>query len=163
MVGDFIVVDDLAGTVEHIGLKTTRVRALSGEQLVFANSDLLRSRLHNYKHLTERRVVISFGVPLQTAADALEAIPLMVREAVEAQPKTRFDRAHLKGFGASSLDFELVYYLLDPEYNTHMDAQQRILLTLLRRFEQQGIALALPARAVHVHRVRAPVEARREG
>ncbi len=153
VVGDFIVVDSLAGTVEHIGLKTTRVRSLSGEQIVFSNGDLLRSRLHNYKHLAERRVVLSFGVLYQTTAEQLAAIPGMVREAVEATPRTRFDRAHLKSFAASSLDFEVVYYALDPDYTVHMDAQQEILLTIFRRFDERGIGFAYPTQTVYVQRV----------
>lgn len=155
VVGDFIVVDALAGTVEHVGLKTTRVRALSGEQLVFSNADLLRSRLHNYKHLVERRVVLAFGVLYQTTAEQLEAIPAMVREAVEATTRARFDRSHLKAFGASSLDFETVYFVLDPDYAVHMDVQQSVILALIRRFEAAGIGFAFPTQTLYVQRVRA--------
>ncbi len=150
VVGDFIVVDSLAGTVEHIGLKTTRVRALSGEQLVFSNGDLLRSRLHNYKHLVERRVVLAFGVVYETAADTLAAIPDMVAEAVRAESNARFDRAHFKALGASSLDFEAVYYVLDAEYAVHMDVQQRVLLALVRRFEAEGVEFAFPTQTVYL-------------
>ncbi len=156
VVGDFIVVDDLAGTVEHIGLKTTRVRALSGELLVFSNGDLLRSRLHNYKHLSERRVVLSFGVLYQTTAAQLAAIPAMVREAVEAQSRTRFDRAHLKGFGASSLDFEGVYFVLDADYNVHMDIQQQVMLALIRRFEDADVGFAYPTQTLYLRREDGP-------
>lgn len=152
VVGDFIVVDTLAGTVEHVGLKTTRVRALSGEQLVFSNADLLRSRLHNYKHLVERRVVLAFGVLYQTTAEQLEAIPAMVREAVEDTARARFDRSHLKAFGASSLDFETVYFVLDPDYAVHMDVQQAVILALIRRFEAAGIGIAFPTQTLYVQR-----------
>lgn len=162
VVGDFIVVDSLAGTVEHIGLKTTRVRALTGEMLVLSNGDLLRSRLHNFKHLVERRIVLGFGVLYQTTADQLEAIPAMVREAVEATGKARFDRSHLKSFGASSLDFETVYYVLDPDYAVHMNVQQQVMLTLIRRFEASGIGFAYPTQTLYVQQLPAPtpVEAR---
>jgi small-conductance mechanosensitive channel len=152
VVGDFIVVDSLAGTVEHIGMKTTRVRALSGEQLVFSNGDLLRSRLHNYKHLVERRIVQNFGVLYQTPADQLAAIPDMVREAVDGESLARFDRAHFKGLGASSLDFEFVYYVLDADYAKHMDVQQRILLAIIRRFEAADIGFAFPTQTIYLQR-----------
>ena len=142
VIGDAITVDTLTGTVESIGLKTTRLRAVSGEQLVFANSDLLKSRIRNWKRLAERRVVLTFGVPYDTPPDAVERIPGMVRSLVEAQELTRFDRAHFKGFGASSLDFEAVYWILTPDYGIYMDRQQAINLGLLRAFEGAGIDFA---------------------
>lgn len=150
VIGDFIVVDDTAGTVEYVGLKTTRVRALSGEQVVFANADLLKSRIHNYKRLYERRVLFGFGVLYQTPPEQLAAVPAMVREIVAAQDGARFDRAHFKGFGDSSLDFEVVYFVLSPEYNRYMDIQQAINLELLRQFGASGIGFAFPTRTVHV-------------
>jgi small-conductance mechanosensitive channel len=158
--GDFIIVDDLLGTVEHIGLKTTRVRALSGEQLVFANSDLLKSRIRNYKRMMERRAVFSLGVTYQTPREALARIPTMVREAVEAQPDTRFDRAHFKEFGGSSLNFEVVYYVLVPDFNIYMDRQQAINLEIFRRFEEEGIDFAYPTQTLFLARERKEAGAR---
>ncbi|HSH45786.1 MAG TPA: mechanosensitive ion channel family protein [Longimicrobiales bacterium] len=152
VVGDFIVVGDLSGNVEHIGLKTTRVRSLSGEELVFSNNDLLSSRIHNYKKLRERRIVFAFGLVYQTSRELLEQIPDVVKEAVEAVENTRFDRAHLKSFGASSLDFEVVYYMLVPEYNAYMDAQQAINLILFSRFEELGAEFAYPTQTLFVTR-----------
>jgi small-conductance mechanosensitive channel len=148
--GDFIVVGDLMGTVEHVGLKTTRVRSLSGEQLVFSNSDLLGSRIRNFKRMQERRVLFSLGVVYQTPRRMLERIPEMIREAVEAQPDTRFDRAHFKAFGASSLDFEVVYYVGSPDFNLYMDRQQAINLEIVRRFEEDGIEFAYPTQTLFV-------------
>jgi small-conductance mechanosensitive channel len=142
VLGDAITVDTLTGTVESIGLKTTRLRAVSGEQLIFANSDLLKSRIRNWKRLAERRVVLSFGVPYDTPPDIVERIPGMVRALVEAQDLTRFERAHLKGLGASSLDFEAVYWILTPDYGIYMDRQQAVDLGLLRAFERAGIDFA---------------------
>jgi small-conductance mechanosensitive channel len=142
VLGDAITVDTLSGTVESIGLKTTRLRAVSGEQLVFANSDLLKSRIHNWKRLAERRVLLTFGVPYDTPPDVVERIPGMVRALVEAQELTRFERAHFKGFGASSLDFEAVYWILTPDYRLYMDRQQAVDLGLLRAFEREGIDFA---------------------
>ena len=148
--GDFIIVGDLLGTVSHVGLKTTRVTSLSGEQLVFSNSDLLSSRIRNYKRMQERRVVFSFGVLYQTAVRELEEIPALVRRIVEDTENTRFDRAHFKEFGDSAYVFEVVYYVLQPDYNLYMDCQQRINLELCRAFEERGIEFAYPTRTLHV-------------
>ena len=118
MLGDFIVVGSEMGKVEYIGLKTTRLRSLSGEQLVFSNTDLLKSRIHNYKRMSERRVLFTVGVEYDTPADKVAAIPAMLRAAVEAQEPVRFDRAHFARFGDSALIFEVVYYVLAADYNT---------------------------------------------
>ncbi|NIP81687.1 MAG: mechanosensitive ion channel [Gemmatimonadetes bacterium] len=150
VIGDFIIVGDMMGTVEHIGLKTTRIRSLSGEQLVFSNNDLLSSRIRNYKRMEERRALFRFGVVYQTPREQLEGIPDLVREAVEARDNTRFDRAHFAGFGDSSLDFEVVYYMLVPDYNAYMDTQQAINLELFGRFEELGIDFAYPSRTVYL-------------
>jgi small-conductance mechanosensitive channel len=155
VIGDFIVLDTFAGTVEHIGLKTTRVRSLSGEQLVFANNDLLASRIRNYKRMTERRALFGFGVVYQTGAEQLEAIPAIVQEIIESVPGTRFDRAHFKSYGDSSLDFEVVYHVLNPDYNAFMDAQQAVNLALFRRFEADGIEFAYPTRTLYVQQATA--------
>jgi len=152
--GDFIIVDTHLGTVEHIGLKTTRLRSLSGEQIVFANRDLLSSRVHNYKRMFERRVVFSLGVTYQTPVEKLEAIPPMIRAAVEAQEQTRFDRAHFKSYGDFALVFEVVYYVKNPDYNIYMDIQQAINLTLFRRFQEQGIEFAYPTQTLYLNRPR---------
>jgi small-conductance mechanosensitive channel len=148
LVGDFIIVGDLMGTVEHIGLKTTRVRSLTGEQLVFANSDLLSSRIRNFKRMAERRVLFTVGVTYQTPADQLAAIPGMLKEIVTAEEGVRFDRAHFRSCDDSALTFEIVYYVLDPDYNRYMDIQQRINLALVRRFEQENISFAYPTQTV---------------
>jgi small-conductance mechanosensitive channel len=150
-VGDFIIVGDLLGTVEHIGMKTTRVRSLSGEQLIFGNTDLLGSRIRNFKRMKERRVVFSFGVVYGTPADRMEQIPGWVREAVESQSPVRFDRAHFKEYGESALQFEVVYYVLVSDYTRYMDIQQAINLQILRTFEEHGVAFAYPTRTIHVH------------
>ncbi len=150
VVGDFIIVGDHMGTVEHIGLKTTRVRSLSGEQLVFSNNDLLSSRIRNYKRMQERRIVFSFGLLYQTTREQLEAVPGIVRDVLGNQELARFDRAHFKGFGDSSLDFEVVYYMLVPDYNSYMDTQQAINLDLITRFEEMGVDFAYPTRTVYI-------------
>jgi len=150
VVGDFIIVGDFMGTVEHVGLKSTRIRSLGGEQLVFANSDLLESRIRNYKRMNERRQVFTVGVTYDTGHDRLTEIPRLLREIVEAQDQTRFDRSHFKSFGDSALVFETVYYMLVPDYNAFMDTQEAINLELYRRFEETGIEFAFPTRTLHV-------------
>ena len=148
VIGDFIIVDDLAGTVEYVGLKTTRVKSLSGEQLVFANSDLLGARVRNFKRMYERRIVFGLGVTYDTPRSKLEQIPQMIREAVERQQNTRFDRAHFKEYGDFSLNFEVVYFVLVPEYNTYMDVQQAINFDIHRAFESAGIEFAYPTQTI---------------
>jgi small-conductance mechanosensitive channel len=138
------------GTVENIGLKTTRIRSLSGEQIIFSNSDLLNSRVRNYKRMFERRVVFGFGVTYDTAADTLSKIGEWVKEIIEGLDQTRFDRAHFSAFGDSSLDFEVVYYVLNSDYNAYMDIQQAINLALLRRFEAEGVEFAFPTHTIYL-------------
>jgi len=153
VIGDTINVGgDFVGTVERIGLKTTRIRSLSGEQIIFSNGDLLSSRIRNVKRMAERRIVFSFGVVYQTSAEKVAAIPGMVREIIDGLENTRFDRAHFKAFGDSSLDFEVVYYLTIPDYIVYMDTQQAINLTLFRRFEDEGIDFAYPTRTLYLEK-----------
>ena len=150
VVGDFVVVGEIMGTVEYVGLKTTRIRSLSGERVVVSNSDLLSSRIRNFKHMNERRAVFQIGVTYDTPLEKLQAIPTIIREAVERQDKTRFDRSHFKAYGSFSLDFETVYYMLIPNYNAFMDTQQRINLELFRRFQAEGIEFAYPTQTLFV-------------
>lgn len=150
MIGDFIVSGTEMGTIEDIGWKTTRLLSLSGEQIIMANSNLLSSRVRNYRNMKERRVVFSFGVTYDTGSEKLAALPPMVKDIIQAVPKTRFDRCHFMHYGDSSLDFETVYYFLGPDYNQHMDAQQAILLELYRRCEAHDISFAFPTRTVYI-------------
>ncbi|MGJ8654326.1 MAG: mechanosensitive ion channel family protein [Opitutaceae bacterium] len=152
VIGDFIIVGDLMGVVERIGLKTTRVRSLSGEQLIFSNSDLLNSRVRNFKRMQERRVAFGFGVIYQTTPEQLESIPVKIKSIVEGIENARFDRAHFKGFGESSYDFEVVYYVLTADYAQYMDIQQSINLALCRWFAEEGIDFAYPTRTLFINR-----------
>jgi small-conductance mechanosensitive channel len=152
VIGDFIIVGELMGTVEHIGIKTTLLRSLSGEQLVFANADLLQSRIRNYKRMFERRVVFNFGVIYQTPYEKLAAIPQMVREVIEPQARTRFDRAHFYQYGDSSLNFEVVYYVKSPDYNVYMDIHQAVHLAIYRKFGTEGIEFAYPTRTLYLQK-----------
>jgi small-conductance mechanosensitive channel len=150
VLGDFIVVGDLMGTVEKIGLKTTRLRSLSGEQLIFSNADLLQSRTRNFKRMNERRVVFSVGVTYQTPADTLEAIPRVIREIIVSHDNVRFDRSHFKEYGDSALTFETVYYVMTADYNRYMDIHQSINLAIYRAFEKQGIEFAYPTHTIFI-------------
>jgi len=151
-VGDFLAVDEHVGSVEYVGLKTTRLRSLSGEQLVFSNSDLLKSRIHNYGRMFERRVVFTIGVTYETPREKLKQIPEIIRQSIEAQDGTRFDRSHFMQYADYSLNFETVYYVLSRDYNLYMDAQQAIYFAIHERFEQEGIEFAYPTQKLFVAR-----------
>jgi small-conductance mechanosensitive channel len=159
--GDFLIIDDYMGSVEHIGLKTTRFRSLSGEQLVFSNSDLLNSRIRNYGRMFERRVVFKIGVTYQTPRAKLTIIPGIIQEAIEAQQNTRFDRAHFMEFGDYALVYETVYFVLSSDYNSYMDIQQSIYFTIHERFEAEGIDFAFPTQTVFISKAGQPDEPER--
>jgi small-conductance mechanosensitive channel len=150
MVGDFIIVDQYMGTVKHVGLKTTRIQSLSGEEVIFSNTDLLKSRIRNYKRMYERRVVFTIGITYETPYEKLERVKSMIREIIESQHDIRFDRAHFKEYGDSALVYEAVYYVLDPDYNKYMDTQENINTELFRRFGEEKIDFAYPTRTVIV-------------
>lgn len=152
VVGDFLIIGDLLGAVEHIGLKTTRIRSLSGEQLVFSNNDLLESRIRNFGRMKERRVDFELGVTYQTPRDKIAKIPGIIREAILAQKGTRFDRSHFHRFGDFSLDFETIYYVNVPDFNTYMDIQQGINLQIHEAFEREGIEFAYPTQTLFLER-----------
>jgi small-conductance mechanosensitive channel len=149
-VGDFVVVDDLKGTIEHVGLKSTRVRSLGGEQIVFSNADLLQSRVRNFKRMLERRVAFTTGVTYQTPKAKLERIPAMIREIVEAQSQVRFERCHFLKFADSWLEFETIYWVLSPEYIVYADIHQAVNLALFQRFEDEKIEFAYPTKTLFV-------------
>jgi small-conductance mechanosensitive channel len=156
VVGDFLIIGDLLGSVEYVGLKTTRLRSLSGEQLVFSNADLLSSRIRNYGRMYERRVSFNLGVTYQTEREKLKKIPQIIREAVEQQEDTRFDRSHFKEYGNFSLNYETVYYVKGPDYNKYMDIQQAINLHIHECFEQEGIEFAYPTQTLFVQQQQSP-------
>ena len=142
VIGDSIAVDNIEGTVEHVGLKTTRIRGIGGEQVIVANADLLKSRIRNYRRLAERRVVLAFGLPHETDPALAMRVPAMLREIVEHQKPVRFDRSHLKKIGDSSLEYEVVYFVTTPDYLTHMNVQQAINIAVLERFRTEKVSLA---------------------
>ena len=148
VIGDFIIVDEHMGTVERIGLKTTKIRSLSGEQLVFSNTDLLKSRIRNFKRMYERRVVFTIGVLYQTPHEILSQIPEMIHKIIESKGQVRFDRAHFKEYGDYSLKFEVVYWIQNPDYNVYMDIQQAINLDIFKQFHEAGIEFAYPTQTL---------------
>lgn len=147
-IGDFLNVDNFLGTIENIGIKTTRIRSLSGEQLIFSNTDLVNSRLRNYKRMYQRRISFKFGVIYQTSTEQLKEIPSIVSKIINEIPQTTLDRVHFTSFGDFSLDFEVVYYVNSKDYNQYMDIQQEINFKLKEEFEKRGIEFAYPTQTL---------------
>ena len=157
VVGDFIIVDNILGTVEYVGLKSTRIAALGGDQVVISNSDLLKSRIHNQKRMQARRIVFAIAVSYDVSQEQLASIPGILREVVMAQKNVAFDRAHFRAFSPSSLDFETVYFVETPDYNVYMDIQPDINMALFQRFMEESIPFANPTQTVHLTRTNHPL------
>jgi small-conductance mechanosensitive channel len=149
-VGDFIIVDDKLGTVEYIGIKTTRVKSLSGEQIVFSNSDLTNSRIHNYKRMFRRRVVFNVKVGVHTPPEHVKTIPQILRQIIQDMEGPTLDRAHLLNFDREGMNYEVVYYVESPDYNVYMDIQQAINFAILDAFRERNIELLYPSLFVKV-------------
>lgn len=147
-VGDSLTIDNFQGTVEHIGIKSTRLRSISGEQIIIANADIIKARVRNFGRMGDRRAVFQFGVNYDTPTDVLAAIPAEVRKIVEAQPNTRFDRCHFLTYGDTALQFELVYFMTKSDFALYADTQQAINLALLDRLRELKVQLAAPTRAL---------------
>jgi small-conductance mechanosensitive channel len=147
-IGDFLSVDDFQGSVEHIGVKSTRLRSISGEQIVISNTDILKARVRNFGRMRERRAVFQIGVHYETPTDALAAIPAAIRSIVEAEPEVRFDRCHFLTFGDTALQFETVYIVKRADFNTYADIQQRINLAILGKLRSMSVQFAAPSRNV---------------
>ncbi|MFP4518445.1 MAG: mechanosensitive ion channel family protein [Oceanicaulis sp.] len=148
--GDFVTFGVISGAVEEIGLRTTRIRALSGEQISVSNTDLTSERVHNFQRLMRRRQVVRVGVLYQTPADVIEAIPGWIKEHIDTVESVTFDRAHFTGFGDSSLNFEIVFWVEKPEYVTFMDKTQEVNLGIMRRFAKEGVDFAYPTRTLFI-------------
>lgn len=150
VIGDFIQVDNFYGTVEKIGLKSTRIRSLSGEELIFSNTDLLNSRVHNFKRLERRRVSITLGVLYQTSPEQLRQIPEMVKEVFTDRDHVTLDRVHLASFGDFSINFELIYWVESDDYIIHMDEKEKILLAIFDKFIENGVEFAYPTQSIFI-------------
>lgn len=151
-IGDVILVGEFTGTVENIGMKTTRLRSLSGEIVVFSNSDLLNCRIRNFKQMKKRRAVFPLGIMMDTSIEKVERVPDIVRSIIEPREKLVFDRAHFKNIGDFAYEFEVVYYLQNPDMVFYLDNQQAINLEILRRFKDEGIEFAYPTSTVNLSR-----------
>jgi small-conductance mechanosensitive channel len=149
-VGDTIAIDQITGTVEYIGLKTTRIRSVMGEEVIVGNGDLIKSRLRNYRRMTERRVMLLLDLNPDTSPDVIQRVPGMLREIIGAQTGVRFERSHFAALTDAALRIETVYFVLDRDYTRYMDAQQAVTLEVVRRFERDGIRLAFPTRSEYV-------------
>lgn len=152
VLGDTLQVDDFIGTVEYIGVKSTRLRSLSGEQIIMPNSNLLASRVRNHTRATDRRVVFTISVGQQTPLEQVQKIPGAIRSLIESHPDVRFDRSHFAKISATSFDFEAVYTVTKTDYNRHMDILQELNLRLVEMFEKQGIAFAYPVQRLYLER-----------
>ncbi len=151
-VGDFVIIGDFMGTIEHIGIKTTRIRSLGGEMLVFSNSDLTDSRLRNYKLMEKRRVLFHLGVTYQTTLKQVKEIPEVIENIIKNTTDTVFDRAHFFSYGDFSLIFEIVYYVIGPDYNKYMDIQQEINFAIKEEFEKRNIEFAYPTQTLYLQK-----------
>ncbi|MBP6990950.1 MAG: mechanosensitive ion channel family protein [Spirochaetes bacterium] len=151
-IGDFITVADKMGSIEKIGIKTTRIRSLSGEEIIMSNTDLMNGRIHNYGNMKKRRVVLNIGVVFRTSPRTIAAVPGEIKRIINGMDGVEFDRAHFSGFGDSGLMFEAVYYIEGPDYNDFMNKQQDIGIAILKRFKKLNIEFAYPARTVFIER-----------
>ena len=150
--GDFVIVGEFMGTIEHVGIKTTRLRSLGGEQLVFSNSDLTDSRLRNYKRMEKRRVLFQLGVTYQTSPGQMKEIPEIVKKIVAGIEEAELERVHFSAYGDFSLIFEIVYYVKSGLYVIYMDIQQRINLAIMEEFQKRGIEFAYPTQTLFLNK-----------
>ncbi len=150
-IGDFIVLGEDVGTVQSIGWRTTRIRALGGQELIFPNNDLTSSRINNFGRMKDRRVVFEIGLVYGTATEDVKRVPSMIREIIEGSEGVRFDRSHFKGFGSSALLFETVFFVFGPDYTEYMSRQQTIMLAILEKFRKEGLEFAFPTQTIHLN------------
>jgi len=151
-IGDFIVVGEYMGTVEHIGIKTSRIRSLGGEELVFSNTDLTNSRLKNYKRMQKRRVVFQIGVTYDTTLANIKEIPSIIKKIINSIADTEFDRAHFFSYGDFSLNYEIVFYVINNDYTKYMDIREKINISIMEEFEKRAIEFAFPTQTLHIEK-----------
>jgi len=148
--GDFIIIGNDMGTVEKIGIQTTRIKTLQGQELIVSNRELTSTRVNNYKRMQKRRVAFNFGVTYNTPSKELEKINGIVKEIIDKTKHAELNRVHFKSFGDFSLNFEVVYYVDTNDYNLYMDVQQAINFELKKRLEKLGIEFAFPTQTIHI-------------
>jgi small-conductance mechanosensitive channel len=149
-IGDFIMLDDKKGHVEYIGIKTTRLKSLTGEQLIIGNSDLTKSRLHNFKHLERRRIVFTIGIVYETSLEHVKEIPILLKQIIEEHKEITFERAHFLNYGAFSLNYEVVFFVESPDFVVYADIHQQINFRIFEVFQQKGIAFAYPSQTIFI-------------
>jgi small-conductance mechanosensitive channel len=142
------------GTVKDIGLKSTRIVTLNGQELVVSNHEITSARINNYKKMQKRRIVFSFGVKYETPLKKLKKIPLIVKNILDKTELAELNRVHFKSFGDFSLVYEVVYFMLVPDYNKYMDTQQEINLALKREFEREKIEFAYPTQTIYYSKIK---------
>lgn len=150
MVGDFVTTGNNSGVVEKIGIKTTRIRALQGEEIVISNNELTSARIQNFKKLEKRRIVSSFGILYETPIDKIKSIKNIVENIFKTIENAEFSRVHFKEFGDFSLNFEIVYFVMTNDYNIYMDIQEKFNLALMEAFEKDGIKFAFPTQTIYL-------------
>ncbi|NJL52975.1 MAG: mechanosensitive ion channel family protein [Hydrococcus sp. SU_1_0] len=148
--GDFIIVGDYLGTVEYVGIKTTRLKSVGGEQIIIGNNDLVGSRIRNFKRMRQRRIVFKFGVLYETSTEQLRQIPGWITEIIEQTENATCDRAHFSSYGEYSLNFEVVYFIDTNDYSVYMNAQQEINLAVKNKFAEHGIEFAYPSQTTYL-------------
>ncbi len=153
VVGDFVVNGEEKGTIEHIGVKTTRLRSITGEELIISNKDLLEARVRNFKRMKERRALHRFGIDFSTKPEIVSQIPIWVEEIITKYREIRFERCHLVEYGPCSLNFEFVFFVMDADYDVFMNSQQKVLIDILQKFRTENISFALPTQALHIEKV----------
>jgi len=152
-IGDFLIVGEYMGVVNHLGVKTTRIGSLGGEQIIMSNKDLTDSRVRNYKRMEKRRILFRLGVTYQTPYEKLKEIPGIIRGIIEGMEDSVFDRAHFSSYGDFSLVFEVVYYVMDRDYTKYMNIQEQINFRIHEEFEKRKIEFAYPTQTLYLNKV----------
>ena len=151
-IGDFIIVGEHMGTIKKVGIKTTRIESLQGEEIIISNRELTSARVQNFKKMEKRRITFSFGVTYEISNDKLKKIPDMVKEIIGSASQAEFNRVHFKSFDDSALSFEAVYYVTTGDYNVYMDTQQEINFKIRDEFEKENISMAYPTRTIYMQK-----------
>jgi small-conductance mechanosensitive channel len=158
VIGDNLTIDSFIGKVEHIGIKTTRLRSESGEQIILSNADILKSRVRNFGRLPEQRIIATIRLKYETPTEKLKELPKLLEGIVREQTQARFERCHLRNLGDSSFQFELSYFVQQPAVNPMLDLQQAVNFRIIDEMRRLGVEFAYPAQLVFLERHAAPVE-----
>lgn len=148
--GDFIVVGTDKGTVEKVGIKSTRIKTLQGEELVLANSEITSARINNYRVMETRRVAMNIGVVYETPLEKLKEIPQIIQKIIDDEEFANFERVHLETLADYALIYELVFHITDKEYTTYMKTKQSVNFKIIEEFEKHGIEFAYPTQQLYL-------------